>query len=64
MKKCEFLDPVTVGLVIALVVGLGIAIHPSFFLIALSMAMIAFVQRVFHLIGEHTHRTNLTRRHR
>jgi hypothetical protein len=55
MKKVllKFLDPTRATLLIALVVGLGIAVHEVFFLVAFAIAIIALAQSVFHAIGEH-----------
>jgi hypothetical protein len=62
MKKFEFLDPARVTLVIALAVGLGIAVHKVFLLIAFVIAIIALGQSVFHAITVHIHRSKLVHR--
>jgi hypothetical protein len=63
MKKFECLDSTTVTLLIALAIGLGIAVYEVFLLVAVVIAIIAFVQSVFHAMSEHMHRTKLAHRH-
>jgi hypothetical protein len=65
MKKVllKFLDPTRATLLIALAVGLGIAVHEVFFLVAFAIAIIALAQSVFHAIGEHIHRARFAHRH-
>ena len=58
MKKVLFtvLEPTTATLLIALGIGLGIAVHPVFFLAALLIAIIALVQTIVNDAGHLTHR--------
>jgi hypothetical protein len=63
MKKLEFLDPTNATLLIALAVGLGIAVHEVFLLVAFVIALIALAQCVFHAMNEHIHRAKLAHRH-
>jgi hypothetical protein len=39
MRKFRFLDPATATLLIALAIGLGIAVHEAFFFVALLIAL-------------------------
>jgi hypothetical protein len=63
MTKFEFLDPTRMTLLIALVVGLGIAVHEVFLLIAFGIAIIALAQSVVRAMGERIHRVRLMHRH-
>lgn len=63
MKKFEFLDPTRGTLLIALAIGLGIAVHEVFFLIALAIAIAALVQSVTHAANENIARAKWTHRH-
>ena len=63
MKKFEFLDPTRATFLIALAIGLGIAVHEVFFLIALAIAIAALVQSVAHDGSENIARTKWTHRH-
>jgi hypothetical protein len=63
MKRFEFLDPTRATLLIALAIGLGIAVHEVFFLIALAIAIAALVQSVAHNGSENIARTKWTHRH-
>lgn len=56
MKKLQEMEPRTVALLIALTIGLGIALHEVFFLVALAIAFVAGVR----VICEHA---KLTHRH-
>jgi hypothetical protein len=58
MKKFKFLDPTRATLLIALVIGLGIAVHEVFFLIALVIAIPVLVQSVIHGVSENIARAN------
>jgi hypothetical protein len=62
MKKFEFLDSTRATLLIALAIGLGIAVHAVFFLIALAIAIAALVQSVAHDGSENIARTKWTHR--
>ena len=59
MKKVllTVLEPTTATLLIALGIGLGIAVHPVFFLAALLIAIATLVQTIVNTAG------HLTRRH-
>lgn len=65
MKKVllKILDPTKATLLIALTIGLGIAIHEVFFLVALIVAIAAFVQSIVNAVGEWIARAKLTHRH-
>jgi hypothetical protein len=63
MKKFEFLGPTRATLLIALAIGLGIAVHEVFFLIALAIAIAALVQSVAHDGSENIACTKWTHRH-
>lgn len=58
MKKVllTVLEPTTVTVLIAFAIGLGIAIHPVFFLAALLIAIAALIQSLFNAAGHLTHR--------
>jgi hypothetical protein len=58
MKKMlvTILEPATATLLIAFAVGLGIAVHPMFFLVALLVAIAAVVESVVNALGKLTHR--------
>ena len=53
MKRTEFLDPATITLLMGLAVGLGIAVHDGFFLVALEIGGVALGQSVLHAIKGH-----------
>jgi hypothetical protein len=65
MKKIllKVLDPTRAALLIALAIGLGIAVHEVFFLVGLVIAIAAFVQSVVNVVGEPIARAKLTHRH-
>ena len=52
MKRTEFLDPAKITLLMGLAVGLGIAVHDGFFLVALGIGGVALGQSVLHAIKE------------
>jgi hypothetical protein len=58
MKKVllTVLEPVRATLLIAFAIGLGIAVHPVFFLAALLIAMAALVEAIVNAASELTHR--------
>lgn len=58
MKKVllTVLEPTTATLLIAFAIGLGIAVHPVFFLAALLMAIAALIEGVINAAAELTHR--------
>jgi hypothetical protein len=58
MKKVllTVIEPTTATLLIALAIGLGIAVHPVFFLAALLMAIAALIQSLVNVAGLLTHR--------
>ena len=58
MKKVllTVLEPTTATLLIAFAIGLGIAVHPVFFLAALIIAIGALLQAVVNTVGHLTHR--------
>jgi hypothetical protein len=62
MRKFRFLDPATATLLIALAIGLVIAVHEVFFLIALAFAIAVLVQTVTHGVSQNIARAKLTHR--
>ena len=58
MKKILItaLEPTTATLLVAFAIGFGIAVHPVFFLVALVIAIAAFVQAIVNAAGHLTHR--------
>lgn len=58
MKKVLMatIEPTTATLLIALGIGLGIAVHPVFFLAALLIALAALIQSLINAAGQVTHR--------
>jgi hypothetical protein len=58
MKKVllTIIEPTTATLLIAFAIGLGIAVHPVFFLAALLIAIASLIQSLIHAAGDLTHR--------
>lgn len=58
MKKAllTILEPTTATLLIAFAIGLGIAVHPVFFLAGLLVAVAALVRTIVNAAGQVTHR--------
>lgn len=58
MKKVllTVLEPTTAAVLIAFAIGLGLAVHPAFFLAALLIAIAALVQSLVNAVGHLTHR--------
>ena len=58
MKKVllTVLEPVRATLLIAFAIGLGIAVHPVFFLAALLMAVVVLAEAIVNAAGQLTHR--------
>jgi hypothetical protein len=58
MKKVllTVLEPVRATLLIAFAIGLGIAVHPVFFLAALLMAVVVLAEATINATGQLTHR--------
>ena len=58
MKKVllTVIEPTTATLLVALAIGIGIAVHPVFFLAALLIAIAALIQSVLNAAGHLTHR--------
>lgn len=50
------IEPTTATLLIALAIGLGIAVHPVFFFAALLVAVAALIQSIVNAAGHLTHR--------
>jgi hypothetical protein len=50
------LEPVRATLLIAFAIGLGIAVHPVFFLAALLVAIAALIEAIVNAAGQLTHR--------
>lgn len=65
MKKVllKILDPTRATVLIALTIGLGIAVHEVFFLVALLLAIAAFVQSTVNALNQSIARAKLTHRH-
>ncbi len=57
MKKVllTVLEPVRATLLIAFAIGLGIALHPVFFLAALLMALVVLAEAIINVTGQLTH---------
>ena len=58
MKKAllTVLEPTKATLLIAFAIGLGIAVHPVFFLVALLIAIAALIEGIINAAAELTHR--------
>jgi hypothetical protein len=58
MKKVllTVLEPTRATLLIAFAIGLGIAVHPVFFLAALLVAIAALVEAIVNAAGQLAHR--------
>ena len=58
MKKVllTVLEPVRATLLIAFAIGLGIAVHPVFFLAALLIAVVVLAEAIINATGQLTHR--------
>lgn len=58
MKKVllTVFEPTRATLLIAFAIGLGIAVHPVFFLAALLVAIAALVEAIINVTGQLTHR--------
>ncbi|HEU5246636.1 MAG TPA: hypothetical protein VFU09_06060 [Candidatus Udaeobacter sp.] len=58
MKKVllTVLEPVRATLLTAFAIGLGIAVHPVFFLAALLVAIAALIEAIVNAAGQLTHR--------
>jgi hypothetical protein len=52
----SIMEPTTATLLIAMAIGLGITVHPVFFLAGLLVAIGALVQSVVNAAGHLTHR--------
>jgi hypothetical protein len=50
------IEPTTATLLIALAIGLGIAVHPVFFFAAFLIAIAALIQSIVNATGHLTHR--------
>jgi hypothetical protein len=58
MKKVllTVIEPTTATLLVALAIGLGITVHPVFFLAASVIAIAVLIQSVLNAAGHLTHR--------
>ena len=58
MKKVVLtvLEPANVTLLIAFAIGLGMAVHPVFFIAAFLVAIAALVEAIVNAAGQLTHR--------
>lgn len=57
MKKAllTVIEPTTATLLIALAIGLGIVVHPVFFLVAIAIAIGAFAEAIVNAALAHRH---------
>jgi len=57
MKKMllALLEPSRATMLIAFAIGLGIAVHPGFFLVALAVAIAAFAETIVNATFTHRH---------
>jgi hypothetical protein len=53
MKRMPIMEARTAGLLIAFAVGLGIAVHPFFFLVALAIFLVAIMEWTTEKLGEY-----------
>jgi len=58
------IDPARVALLLGLSIGMGIAVHEAFFLVAGAIAIGALTAAAMHGIQEHSTRDRLTHQHR
>jgi hypothetical protein len=63
MKNFEFLDSPTVALLVALSIGLAIAVHPVFLVLGFLVTIAVLIEALAHAIGKHTHHANPAYRH-
>ena len=58
MKKVllTVFEPTSATLLIAFAIGLGVAVHPVFFLAALLIAIAALIESIINAAGQMTHR--------
>jgi uncharacterized protein (DUF2062 family) len=58
MKKMllTVLEPTRATLLVAFAIGLGVAVHPVFFLAALLIAIAALIESIINAAGQMTHR--------
>ena len=58
MKKVllTVVEPTTATLLVAFAIGLGIAVHPVFFVAALVIVIAALIQSLVNAVGRLTHR--------
>ena len=59
MKTLDFFEPVRIGLIIAFAIGIGIAFHEVFFLVAIVLGIVTLI----HAIMQHIHRVKPVHRH-
>ena len=57
-------DPARVALLLGLSIGLGIAVHEGFFLVAGAIAVGALTVATVHTFQEHAERSRLAHQHR
>ena len=60
----EMMDPARIALLLGLSVGLGIAVHESFFFAAGAIAVGALAGAIANIIHDHDWRGRLTHQHR
>jgi len=63
MKETPLMQPRTVVVLTGLAIGLGIALHPVFFLVALAIVLGEAGEWALGKIGEHVWHSKLTHRH-
>ncbi len=63
MKRMLIMEARTAALLIAFAVGLGIAVHPFFFLVALAIFLVAVMEWTTEKLGEYLHTFRRTYRH-
>jgi hypothetical protein len=59
MKMLNFFESARISVIIAFAIGMGIAFHEVFLLVAFVLTMAALI----HAIGQHFHQAKLTHRH-
>jgi hypothetical protein len=63
MKRMPIMEARTAGLLTAFAVGLGIAVHPFFFLVALAIFLVAIMEWTTEKLGEYLQTFRRTYRH-
>ena len=63
MKRMPIMEARTAGLLIAFAVGLGIAVHPFFFVVALATFVVAIMEWTTEKVREYLQAFRRTYRH-